>query len=185
MLINETNLLVEEEKTVIQNWIDTSYKDSNLISELQHNYRSRVFTEKDKNLFYPIVYRFCDKHNIKYRDKKIIRSAINENIFCDKSIFPEYMIHRAAYNPHVDYREPNNTFIIYLTNSTIPTLIWSRKQQKTDKGSMVPVEEGGTVIKKIYPKQFDVVYIDGDIYHSQELPTYNEKRIVAIVVLEK
>ena len=185
MDIIESNLFLNTEKNYVQDWINSSYTNAPLIPEVQHIYRCRLFTEKDKEFFYPIVYRFCDKHQIEYKDKNIVRSVINENYYSKNSIFSEYMIHRAAYNPHVDYKEPNNTFIIYLIDSTIPTILWSRKQQKSDKGSMVPIEEGGTIIKKIYPKQFDIVWLDGDIYHSQELPTYNEKRIVAIIVLEK
>jgi hypothetical protein len=179
------DILLYQEKQVVSNWIDTSYYNSNRIEELQHIYRCRFFTEEDKEFFYPILYRFCDKHNIEYKNKKILREAINENIFCDKSIFTDFMIHQAAYNPHIDHKEPNHTFILYLTDGTIPTLFWDRKQQPSDKGSMIPLEEGNQVTHKVYPKQFSMIHIDGGVYHSQELPEYNEKRIVVIMALEK
>jgi hypothetical protein len=103
-------------------------------------------------LLMPILYEFCDKHSIAFKNIMRVRAGL-----LTLSGVPGH------HQPHVDYEIPHKTLIYYVNDSDGETYFFNNKKE---------------VINKVEPKKGKCVLFDGNIYHASSSPTKHNRRIV-------
>lgn len=129
-------------------------------------------------IFYNILKRFCDKHNIVVNE--ICRAALNVTFSIEGL---------KIFDPHVDHEFDHNVFIIYLndlplSNENNYTVIYNEKF--SDIGQSLIDNSDSELLKKlsfkkqVYPKLGRCLYFKGN-YHAIKNPIPNYLRYVCIM----
>ena len=86
---------------------------------------------------------------------------------------------------HVDHPWDHQQILIYLTDSSAPTIIYNKKYipeyNKKDTSYEYNTIKNEDILLKIYPHIDNIVTFDGLYYHAYEYPTLNTERRIVIV----
>ena len=193
-VIEDSVIVTEEEKKIIKEIIyeipfyfrpsSTSPKfpyfghrlSARPFDENDFNHLSKIDIESNYfNFFYNLVYRFCRKHNIEY--KNVIRSFINSTFYVDGYKHTD---------PHVDSCVNHIVILIYLNeiSTSSKTIVYEKIKNPDETECLVDVDSQECktlkIKKEISPDFCKIVAFDGKYFHSNKIPLPGENRIVCV-----
>jgi len=140
------------------------------IGDLKSRVRSGIFDR-----FKTVLDEIFDANNITV--KNYYRIGVNSCCNVNKPIRSPI---------HVDHCFPHNQMLIYLTDSSAATNIYSEKfihsyQNTTSSNCYYFGENKKEILLKIFPKEDQIVTFDGLYYHSYDYPIADKQRRIVIV----
>lgn len=187
-MIVENNFLTKHELRIIDNEIVST---GNMFPWYWHEwstskdfpYYGHILMRRDKegsnssyyDFFTAIVDRFIKKHNLFKDDYEVLRSAVNDNLtFVDK-----------ACDPHVDYEREHLVFIMYLTDSSGDTNIYTKQWKEGDLPELYDKHQCNKlkIQHTITPKQGKIICYNGLNYHSADSKQSHERRIICVYAI--
>jgi hypothetical protein len=167
----ELNWLLDETRKIEYLWFDnTTFDEHNDAPSLVHMPYDSA-TNKTSAFFDAAMLpleTFCFKNSIKIQQMLRIRIGL----------MPKWH-HKITHTPHVDFMVPHKTFIYYLTtNNNAETFFYKEKHP----GNNIMNEEEyfgkKTFDFSVEAKANTGILFDGLIYHSSNMPTEENKRLV-------
>ena len=199
MMIVEENFLTDEENEIVQRdiidnldfpWYRIHYSTSPDYPFYSHTLATReeFIEEGESNLnspwfefFFAILQRFVQKHKLFKGDYQIMRCALNDTLS-----YPN-----KGCDVHVDFPEEHSVLLIYLTDNSGDTIVYTKQWKEGDKSVLenrLKNSKGYPKLKvkqTITPEIGKMICYNGLNYHSHNWKKPNERRVACIFALRR
>jgi hypothetical protein len=186
-MIEEHNFLTDKEQETIKDeiiessyfpWFWTPVSSSDDYPFFCHVLKSRGQEGVNSdwfNFFYPIVQRFIEKHKLFKGKYEAIRGAVNHTLSLDESC-----------DPHVDFEEDHLVFIMYLTDSSGNTDIYTEKWEEGKLPEYLNRDgkKNLEIQESISPEKGKMICFNGLNYHSVKFQKPKERRLICIFAIK-